>query len=183
VVYLSSSTWHDEPERSVRDRPQHRAGGGAQPPSSASAIDHPRSRSSRRLLVDRHSPRVSRTDVRRAHHPDRRHRRRGLHGKAVMSTMASRTVTAAPAPALTPAVSQRRAIRMVLWYQRLMEGRPSPCRFTPTCSSYALEALELHGTRRGMSLTLRRLLRCRPLGPSGWDPVPEAHGADCQGGC
>ncbi|MBU6314870.1 MAG: membrane protein insertion efficiency factor YidD [Acidobacteria bacterium] len=62
---------------------------------------------------------------------------------------------------------------MILWYQRGMEGRPSPCRFTPSCSSYALEALRTHGTFRGLILTLRRLLRCRPFGPSGWDPVPE----------
>jgi len=64
-------------------------------------------------------------------------------------------------------------IRAVHWYQRAAEGRPSPCRFTPTCSSYAIEALEVHGTRRGLWLTVRRLLRCRPFGPSGWDPVPE----------
>lgn len=63
--------------------------------------------------------------------------------------------------------------RAVVWYQRATEGRPSPCRFTPTCSSYALEALEVHGTRRGLWLAARRLVRCRPFGPSGWDPVPE----------
>jgi len=62
---------------------------------------------------------------------------------------------------------------MILWYQRAMEGRPSPCRFTPSCSAYAIEALETHGTWRGGWLTARRLLRCRPFGPSGWDPVPE----------
>ncbi|MDO8391422.1 MAG: membrane protein insertion efficiency factor YidD [Actinomycetota bacterium] len=53
-----------------------------------------------------------------------------------------------------------------------MEGRPSPCRFTPSCSSYAIEALEVHGTWRGLWLAARRLLRCRPFGPSGFDPVP-----------
>jgi len=58
-------------------------------------------------------------------------------------------------------------------YQRAVEGRPSPCRFTPSCSSYAVEALEVFGTRRGLWLTLRRLVRCRPFGPSGYDPVPE----------
>lgn len=61
---------------------------------------------------------------------------------------------------------------MILFYQRAMEGRPSPCRFTPSCSSYALEALQVHGNRRGGWLTVRRLLRCRPFGPSGYDPVP-----------
>lgn len=65
-------------------------------------------------------------------------------------------------------------IRLVIAYQRAMEGRPSPCRFTPSCSSYAVEALHEHGTARGLWLTVRRLLRCRPFGPSGWDPVPSA---------
>ena len=64
-------------------------------------------------------------------------------------------------------------IRLVDWYQRAMEGRPSPCRFTPSCSAYAIEALEQYGTWRGGWLTFRRLLRCRPFGPSGFDPVPE----------
>ena len=62
---------------------------------------------------------------------------------------------------------------MVVHYQKAVEGRPSPCRFTPSCSAYAIEALEVHGTARGLWLTVRRLLRCRPFGPSGWDPVPE----------
>ncbi|MFZ4719114.1 MAG: membrane protein insertion efficiency factor YidD [Ilumatobacteraceae bacterium] len=64
-------------------------------------------------------------------------------------------------------------IRLVIAYQRAMEGRPSPCRFTPSCSAYAVEALEVHGTTRGLWLTVRRLVRCRPFGPSGWDPVPD----------
>jgi putative membrane protein insertion efficiency factor len=58
-------------------------------------------------------------------------------------------------------------------YQRAFAGRPSPCRFFPSCSAYAHEAVAVHGTRRGTFLALRRLLRCRPLGPSGFDPVPE----------
>ena len=63
-------------------------------------------------------------------------------------------------------------IRVINAYQRALEGKPSPCRFTPSCSAYAKEALELHGQRRGLWLALRRILRCRPFGPSGWDPVP-----------
>jgi putative membrane protein insertion efficiency factor len=46
------------------------------------------------------------------------------------------------------------------------------CRFFPTCSEYAVEAMRIHGTGRGALLTIRRLLRCRPFGPSGYDPVP-----------
>ena len=50
---------------------------------------------------------------------------------------------------------------------------PASCRFQPTCSAYALEALERHGPLRGAALTLSRLARCRPGGGSGHDPVPE----------
>lgn len=46
------------------------------------------------------------------------------------------------------------------------------CRFLPSCSSYALEALERHGAIRGSWLTAKRLLRCHPWGGSGYDPVP-----------
>lgn len=48
------------------------------------------------------------------------------------------------------------------------------CRFQPTCSEYALEALAKHGGLRGSRLTAGRLLRCRPGGGHGYDPVPEA---------
>ncbi|HIJ37609.1 MAG TPA: membrane protein insertion efficiency factor YidD [Rhodospirillaceae bacterium] len=48
------------------------------------------------------------------------------------------------------------------------------CRFLPSCSHYGLEALDRHGTFRGLLLTVSRLLRCHPWGGSGYDPVPEA---------
>ena len=57
-------------------------------------------------------------------------------------------------------------------YRRVFAGRPSPCRYQPTCSAYALDALELHGALRGLWLTARRLGRCHPWGGHGWDPVP-----------
>ncbi|MCD8260389.1 MAG: membrane protein insertion efficiency factor YidD [Bacteroides sp.] len=49
--------------------------------------------------------------------------------------------------------------------------RPS-CRFTPTCSQYAIEAVHKHGPFKGFYLTVRRILRCHPWGGSGYDPVP-----------
>ena len=49
---------------------------------------------------------------------------------------------------------------------------PRTCRFTPTCSEYAMEALSRHGLLRGMGLSLKRILRCHPFGGSGYDQVP-----------
>lgn len=67
-----------------------------------------------------------------------------------------------------------RMLAAIRWYQDQRQGYPSPCRFFPSCSEYAHEAIEAHGPARGLGLTVRRLARCRPLGPSGFDPVPEA---------
>ena len=53
---------------------------------------------------------------------------------------------------------------------------PASCRYLPTCSEYAREALQTHGPGKGAWLALRRLARCHPWGGSGYDPVPEA---DC----
>ena len=69
--------------------------------------------------------------------------------------------------------TQRLMLRAIGQYQQAFAGRPSPCRFTPSCSEYSREAIETFGAGRGGWLTVRRLLRCRPFGPSGFDPVPE----------
>jgi len=76
------------------------------------------------------------------------------------------------APAPTMRMPARLAFGAVRLYQRVTAGRPSPCRYVPTCSSYALDAYEQHGFLRGSWLTTRRLCRCHPWGGHGWDPVP-----------
>lgn len=49
---------------------------------------------------------------------------------------------------------------------------PSSCRFQPTCSTYAIEAIEVHGALRGTVMAIKRIGRCHPLHPGGFDPVP-----------
>jgi len=79
------------------------------------------------------------------------------------------------APALASALGAVTAYR---WFisPLLMATAGPACRFEPTCSEYAHQALAVHGLGRGLYLTLRRLLRCRPMGGWGYDPVP-AHPA------
>lgn len=69
---------------------------------------------------------------------------------------------------------RRILIALIKAYRLLLSPFLAPsCRYSPTCSSYGLEAIEKHGALRGSWLTLRRLLRCHPWGGSGYDPVPE----------
>ena len=61
----------------------------------------------------------------------------------------------------------------ILFYQRCISPlTPPSCRFTPTCSQYAKEAIIKHGPIKGLGLAIWRILRCNPWGGSGYDPVP-----------
>lgn len=61
----------------------------------------------------------------------------------------------------------------IRFYRRFVSPLlPPACRYTPTCSQYAIEALRKHGPLKGLYLAVRRLLRCHPWGGSGYDPVP-----------
>ncbi len=89
------------------------------------------------------------------------------------------STTTSTKPSNVPASSEtsratRVLVALIEGYRRLRAGRVSPCRFYPSCSEYASEALAVHGARRGTWLALRRLSRCRPLGPHGVDLVPLA---------
>lgn len=77
----------------------------------------------------------------------------------------------------TPGPAARLLRALVRGYQVAFSWRPSPCRFTPTCSAYAIEALEAHGALRGTGLAIRRLGRCHPWGRYGFDPVPDRRAA------
>jgi putative membrane protein insertion efficiency factor len=72
---------------------------------------------------------------------------------------------------------QRLALLPIQVYRRVLSPlklQPS-CRFQPTCSEYALGAISTHGVLKGSYLALRRLLKCHPLHPGGYDPVPPRH--------
>lgn len=68
-------------------------------------------------------------------------------------------------------------ISIIRFYQKYISSHTKPCcRFYPTCSQYGIEAIERFGAIRGGGMTLLRILRCNPLCPGGFDPVPEKRG-------
>jgi putative membrane protein insertion efficiency factor len=74
---------------------------------------------------------------------------------------------------LTASRAARPLIALLHGYQTYVSPAfPPVCRFYPTCSGYAVEALQVHGALRGSWLTLRRLIKCAPWHPGGIDPVP-----------
>jgi len=77
--------------------------------------------------------------------------------------------------------SARIALAGINVYQQLSAHRPSPCRFIPSCSEYAREAVTEHGAGRGTWMAARRLSRCHPFGGRGFDPVPPRAGSGAGG--
>ena len=70
-------------------------------------------------------------------------------------------------------IPKRIMLGMIRFYRRFISPMfPPCCRFTPTCSAYALEAIQKYGALKGGYLAARRILRCNPFHPGGYDPVP-----------
>ena len=68
---------------------------------------------------------------------------------------------------------KRLLINSILLYQKIPGNFHNSCRHIPTCSNYALEAIEKYGSIKGTGLAIKRILKCNPLGTKGYDPVPE----------
>ncbi|MEV0647935.1 membrane protein insertion efficiency factor YidD [Phytomonospora sp. NPDC050363] len=64
------------------------------------------------------------------------------------------------------------SLPIVAYRRWISPALPARCRFHPSCSAYALEAISVHGALRGLYLAVRRVLRCQPFHPGGYDPVP-----------
>ncbi len=185
-MHVRSRSVIDPTPRGVRHRTRRGAGRGPQPGAASSArlvverspaargLSGRRPAGARRTVVERADRRcgaAGRTD--RVHRSDvccHIEHSAGHHTAEQHHLMDS---SQAGSIEQTPTRSARALLRVIYWYQSGMEGRPSPCRFTPSCSSYALDAVAHYGTARGLVLIVRRTLRCRPFGPSGWDPIPE----------
>jgi len=76
-------------------------------------------------------------------------------------------------PEKSPTVVTRALMAGVTGYRRFISPLlPPRCRFEPSCSAYALEALRVHGAARGLWLAVARIARCHPFHPGGYDPVP-----------
>ncbi|MBO5186830.1 MAG: membrane protein insertion efficiency factor YidD [Prevotella sp.] len=73
---------------------------------------------------------------------------------------------------IVKAVSQVLCLPIVFYQHCISPLTPPSCRFTPTCSEYARQAIMRHGPLKGLWLAVRRILRCHPWGGSGYDPVP-----------
>lgn len=99
-------------------------------------------------------------------------------GRRDAGTQADRTPEGAPSAPLRPSATAPNLPRLLGWYlirgyQRFVSpALPPSCRFYPSCSTYALEAVAKYGLLKGSYLAARRLMRCHPFHPGGVDPVP-----------
>nr|WP_025619544.1 membrane protein insertion efficiency factor YidD [Salinispora cortesiana] len=86
-------------------------------------------------------------------------------------------MSSTPDPPQPTSLGARVLAGPIIAYRRwISPALPARCRFYPSCSAYALEAVTRHGPVRGAGLTARRLMRCHPFHPGGFDPVPEPGG-------
>ena len=85
-----------------------------------------------------------------------------------------------PAPVRTLSAAAVRAVVFLIRLYRHMVSplRPATCRFVPTCSQYAVDALTEYGLMRGSWLAATRLAKCGPWHPGGWDPIPDRPGCE-----
>jgi putative membrane protein insertion efficiency factor len=97
----------------------------------------------------------------------------GLHRGTCNEVITSRQSGEAPIPGRRIGPLARVEMALIRLYQLARRGHPSPCRYVPSCSQYALESVARHGALRGTWLGARRLGRCHPWGGYGADPVPE----------
>lgn len=82
------------------------------------------------------------------------------------------------APSSPPAPLKSLALGSIRFYQQAISPHlPPSCRFTPSCSTYAAQAIQRFGVMRGSFLAVKRISRCHPFHPGGYDPVPELPGA------
>ena len=92
-----------------------------------------------------------------------------------MSTATGERLDDAPLEAGRPSIVARALLALLWLYQRTAIARTPRCRFHPTCSQYAVEAIRIHGALRGTGHALARVGRCHPWNPGGIDPVTPAH--------
>lgn len=152
---------------------------GSTPVPGAAGRHLPHSDEPRGRIVGLPGPmRPSRSGYRRSRSapgPDARSARPAVTAGATRPGPGPNDLNEEPLPRTNPShsiVSQFiRAI--IIAYRVVSRNRMPVCRFVPSCSEYALEAVERFGARQGLPLLARRLLRCRPGGPFGWDPVPD----------
>ena len=83
------------------------------------------------------------------------------------------TTSVSHSPNWAAGLPKRVGLSLIRLYQMtISQATPPACRFVPTCSQYAFEAIEKHGLLRGVCLGAKRLARCHPFNPGGYDPVP-----------